>query len=62
MYGYLRLLDPHGVSLLCSSVLSSGQPNILPSRTFSDAFDTRNVDGNSPDSRLIVKLREDDGV
>jgi len=59
--GYSRLLDPHGVTLLFSSLRRSGHPNILPCRTLTDAFDDRRAGGVFPDNRLTVRSRDDDG-
>jgi hypothetical protein len=59
--GYSRLLDPHAVSLLFISLLSTGHPNILPSTILSDAFDARIVDGITPDNLLTTKMNVADG-
>jgi hypothetical protein len=59
--GNSKLLDPHAVVLLLVSLLSSGHPNILPSRTSIDALDVRRAGGAAPDSRLTVKSSDDNG-
>ena len=58
MIGFSRLLDPHAVSLLFTSLLSTGHPNRFPSTTLTVAVVARNDDGTFPDKRLTVKVRE----
>ena len=59
--GYSKLLDPHGVSLLLTSLFNNGHPNRLPSSIFTADEDASNNDGHFPDKRLIVKFRDDEG-
>ena len=63
--GYSRSRDPHDTSLLASlfaiSFCSRGQPNKLPLKMSTVAFDSRSVEGGIPDSRFTVRFRERDG-